>query len=153
MRNSLEAVLPVLLPRAIGWVEAQSAWILENGKPLDETGLRLARAVGVAFPGNIRISVVDTLPLPDDPELRAVALETGLLGPGMIGVTFGYGIYLCAGHVSNRLISHECRHVYQYEAAGSIPAFLAVYLQQIASVGYHDAPLEVDARRHEMDIA
>ena len=80
-------------------------------------------------------------------------METGLLGPEMIGVTFGYGVYICDGHISNRLISHECRHVYQYEVAGSIGAFLQVYLQQIATVGYHDAPLEVDARQHEIDFA
>ena len=84
---------------------------------------------------------------------RAVALETGLLGEGMIGVTFGYGIYVCEGHVDNRLISHECRHVYQYESAGSIESFLPVYLHQIATIGYNNAPLEVDARAHELDVA
>jgi hypothetical protein len=71
----------------------------------------------------------------------------------MAGVTFGYGIYICDGQVSNRLISHECRHVYQYEAAGSIAAFLPIYLHQIATVGYDDAPYEIDAREHEIDVA
>ncbi len=151
MPIDLKAVLPVLLPRAIEWVESQSASILNSGHPLDETGLQLARAVGVNSPESIRISVVHALPLPDDRDLRAVALETGLLGPEMIGVTFGYGIYLCDGHIDHRLISHECRHVYQYEAAGSIAAFLPVYLEQIATVGYRDAPLEIDARMHEID--
>ena len=88
--------------------------------------------------------------MPDDVELRSVALETGLLGPDMIGLTLGYGIYVCDGHIDNRLISHECRHVYQYEAAGSIENFLPIYLQQIAIHGYHDAPFEIDAREHEL---
>ncbi len=152
MPSDLETLLPVLLPRAIDWVKAQSASILEVGSPLNEGGIRLAGAAGVAHPDRVRISVVQSLPLPDDPELRSVALETGLLGPGMIGITFGYGIYVCDGHVTNRLISHECRHVYQYEQAGSIDAFLPAYLQQIAAVGYHDAPFEIDARQHELDI-
>jgi len=153
MAIDLESLLPVLLPRAIEWVKAQSASILESGSPLNALEFRLAQAVGVTYPDRIRVSVVQSLPLPDDPELRHVALETGLLGPGNIGVTYGYGIYVCDGHVTNRLISHECRHVYQYERAGSIDTFLPVYLHQIATVGYYDAPLEVDARQHELDAA
>lgn len=153
MPTELQALLPILLPRAIEWVNAQSKNILGSGSPLNDSGLSLARVVGVARPENIRILVVTELPLPSDSDLQRVALETGLLGPEMIGVTFGYGIYVCDGHISNRLISHECRHVYQYEVAGSIAAFLPVYLQQIATVGYHDAPLEIDARQHEIDFA
>ena len=55
------------------------------------------------------------------------------------------------GFVTNRLVSHELRHVHQYEAAGSIAAFLPVYLAQIVSVGYEQAPFELDARHHERD--
>lgn len=153
MSSDLQEILPFLLPRAIGWVKEQSEHILGAGSPLNDTGLSIARAVGVASPEHIRVCVVSELPLPNDPELRNVALDTGLLGPGMVGVTFGYGIYLCDGHISNRLISHECRHVYQYEVAGSIEAFLPIYLQQIATVGYDDAPFEIDARQHEIDQA
>ena len=151
MSTDLEALLPILLPRAIKWVKEQSGHILESGSPLSDSGLALARAVGVARPEDIRILVVPKLPLPSDPDLQRVAIQTGLLGPEMVGVTFGYGMYLCDGHESNRLISHECRHVHQYEIAGSIDAFLPVYLHQIATVGYYDAPLEVDARQHEIE--
>ena len=150
MPIDLKSMLPDLLPGAISWVERQSQQILDSGVPLSDDELRLATAVGVAHPEKIRIQVVPRLPLPDDPELRSIALDTGLLGPGAIGVTFGYGIYLCAGQKTDRVVSHECRHVHQYETAGSIGAFLSVYLEQIATVGYHDAPLEVDARAHEI---
>lgn len=153
MPIDLEALLPSLLPRAVDWVNAQSALVLGSGSPLSDDEFQLAKAVGVACPGKIRIKAVQSLPLPDDPEMRRVAIETGLLGPEMIGVTFGYGIFVRDGCVTNRLISHECRHVYQYEQAGSIEAFLPEYLRQIATVGYHDAPFEIDARRHELDEA
>ncbi|MDJ0938995.1 MAG: hypothetical protein QNJ00_04465 [Woeseiaceae bacterium] len=153
MPTELERILPLLLPRAIEWVEAQSALILETGEPLTAYQRRLADAVGVAHPDQVRMKVVDTLPLPEDVELRNVAVAAGLMGPGSIGVTYGYGIYVRDGYVTNRLVSHECRHVHQYEQAGSIEAFLPVYLQQIVTVGYHDAPFEIDARRHERDIA
>lgn len=146
----LQALLPELLPRAIEWANQRSAEILEHGEPLSASEMKLATAVGVTFPDKIRLSAVSALPLPDDPELRKVALDTGLLGPGMVGLTLGYGIYVCDGYLSHRLISHECRHVYQYETAGSIERFLPVYLQQIAAHGYHDAPYEIDARKHEL---
>ena len=151
MPIDLLSVLPLVLPRAIEWANARSSEILAGGKPLNESGLRLATAVGVSDATRIRVSTVSALPLPEDPDLRAVALETGLLGPNMIGLTLGYGIYICDGHQDHRLISHECRHVHQYEAAGSIENFLPVYLQQIAVHGYHDAPFEVDAREHEIN--
>ena len=149
----LAAVLPVLLPTAIAWAEEKSSEIAATGEPLSESETRLARAVGVADPQRVRVAIVPILPLPDNPELRAAALQTGLLGPGMIGLTLGYGIYLCDGHVSNRLLSHECRHVHQYEQAGSIKNFLPQYLQQIATFRYENAPHEIDAREHEIEVA
>ena len=88
--------------------------------------------------------------MPDDPLLRQAAVETGLLGPKMAGLTLGYAVLVCPGFGHNiRLLSHEFRHVYQYEQAGSIDAFLTTYLHQIVNVGYHDAALECDARAHE----
>ena len=111
--------------------------------------MRLALAVGVQRPDRVRIKVVNQLPQPDHPELLAIGRQTGLLGPHIGGITFGHTIFIRHDNVSNRLISHELRHVHQYEAAGSIGAFLATYLEQIAAVGYDHAPLEIDARRHE----
>lgn len=49
-----------------------------------------------------------------------------------------------------RLISHELRHVQQYESFGGIETFMPVYLGQIASVGYRDAPLDQDAHVFEV---
>ena len=71
----------------------------------------------------------------------------------MVGLTLGYGIFIVSGHYTVRLISHECRHVYQYETLGSIDKFLPVYLQQIVEFGYAGAPLEVDARAYETHSA
>lgn len=145
----LAAVLPTLLPHAIQWVESRSVKILSIGQPLTSAGITVARSVGVLDPEKIRVELVESLPLPDDQMLRDVALQTGLLGPDMAGVTSGYGIYACTDHVTNRLLAHECRHVFQYESAGSIAAFLPVYLQQIVEFGYFECPFEVDARQYE----
>lgn len=149
MSIDLRAALPALVPKAIAWAESQHAHIVQWGRPLNDNLLTLATSVGVLHPDRIRVAEVPRLPLPDDPDLRQAAIATGLLGPNMVGLTLGYGIYVCQGHGTIRLLSHELRHVHQYEHAGSIAAFLPAYLQQIVSVGYHNAPFEVDARTHE----
>jgi hypothetical protein len=144
-------ILAQILPKAIAWAEARSSEILTSGVPLSDLGRRLAHLAGVNRPERVRVAQVARIPLPDDPELREATLAAGLLGPDTIGLTLGYGIYILKGHSSNRLLSHECRHVYQYEEAGSIAAFLPIYLEQILSVGYTAAPFEVDARAHERE--
>ena len=144
----LSAALPRLLPKAIGWAEEQQADILASGFPLSAEQLAMAQGVGVASPKNIRIKLVDTLPLPQDRELAAAALQAGLLGPDMTGLTLFYGIFIChRAYGSRNLIAHECRHVYQHEQRGSIAAFLQEYLVQIVTGGYSNAPLEQDACR------
>lgn len=149
MTFNLLAVLPELAPKAIAWAQDLSAVIAESGETLDEDLLALARSVGVLHPERIRILEEPTLAYPQDPALRQAAIEAGLLGPWMAGLTLGYSVYICRGQRSVRLLSHEFRHVYQYEQAGSIAAFLAAYLHQIATVGYYASPFEVDARAHE----
>lgn len=149
MTFDLRAALPLLIPKAIAWAEAQYSYIAQVGQPLNDSLLAVARNVGVLHPEVIRVAEVPRLPLPEDPELKQAALATGLLGPGMFGLTLGHGVYVCHGHGTVRLLSHEFRHVYQYEQAGSIAAFLPTYLQQIVTVGYSNAPFEIDARAHE----
>jgi hypothetical protein len=145
----LATVLPKLLPQAVEWVELRSDEILSKGKPLTATGIRIARFVGVLNPERIRVELVESLPLPDDQTLRDVALQTGLIDPDMAGGTFGYGIYARKDQATNRLLAHECRHVFQCEVAGSIAAFLATYLKEIVEYGYFKCRFEVDARQYE----
>ena len=102
-------------------------------------------------PAQVRIEMVgDRLPMPEDPQLREAAMQAGMLGPGMAGLTLGHAIFICSGHRTRRLVSHELRHVYQYEQHGSIAAFLPVYLRQVLETGYENAALEKDARAHEV---
>ncbi|RQV87195.1 MULTISPECIES: hypothetical protein [Burkholderia] len=147
----LADILPSALPAALAWAEAEAASGLARGAPLTPAQADDARAVGVVQPDLIRVVAVDRMPFPDTPTLAEIARETGLLSPGTIGLTLGHAVYVLRGHDTRRLLTHEFRHVHQYEAAGSIGAFLARYLHEIATVGYHDAPLEADARQHEFD--
>lgn len=147
----LRSQLSNLLPGAIAWAEARAQKAAEAGCPLTPDELSIARAVGVTKAELVRIEIVgDRLPMPDDPVLRAAATQAGLLGPGMAGLTLGHAIFICRGHKTRRLVSHELRHVYQYEQYGSIAAFLPAYLAQVLEVGYQDAAFERDARAHEL---
>jgi hypothetical protein len=145
----LQAALPLLLPKAIAWAESEASAAAAAGHALNELALGVARRVGVTHPELIRIALMDSLPMPKDPQLQAAAIETGLLGPHMVGLTLGYSVLVRRGQDTWRLLSHEFRHVYQYEQAGSIAVFLPVYLQQIVQFGYANAPLEADARAYE----
>jgi hypothetical protein len=137
--------LPKLLPGAITWAAARAARAAEIGESLTPLEQDIARSVGVAEPERVRVEIV-----PEDAALRAAALQAGLLGPNMTGLTLGHSIFICRGHKTRRLLSHELRHVYQYEQAGSIAAFLPIYLRQVLEVGYHSAQFEADARAHEL---
>jgi hypothetical protein len=122
-----------------------------SGRVLTEREQELARGVGVAKPEKIRVTLVETLPLPKEPILRAAALQAGLLGPNMVGLTLGYAVFVCKGHETPRLLTHEFRHVYQYEQAGSIAAFLPGYLQQVVQLDYANTSFEKDAKAHECE--
>ena len=150
MAADLEAALPTLLPLAISWAEAQCRYNWARGTTLNERGVQLARSVGVRGPEHVRVATVDVMPLPEDALLRAAAEQTGLLGPHLHGLTLGHTILWLRGHESERLLSHELRHVHQYEAAGSIAAYLGEYLAQVVKFGYQNAPLEADARAYEI---
>lgn len=150
MNSDLRAALPYILPKAIAWAEQRQAEILRTGVALNDAGLSIARQVGVVQPELIRVALVEQIPLPSDPQLQQAALATGLFSPHMAGITLGYGICILQKHNSICLLSHESRHVHQYEQANSIAGFLEIYLQQIVEHGYQNAPLERDARSHEI---
>lgn len=151
MQNDLRILLPQLLPRAISWAETVAAEVATNGTPLSDDGLSVASSVEVSHPSRVRILMVDRFPKPSDPELQAAASQAGLLGPTTTGLTLGYSVLIRNGHMSRRLLSHECRHVYQFEQAGSIAAFLPLYFESIIQLGNWDSPFERDARAHELE--
>ena len=70
-------------------------------------------AIGVQQIGVVRVMVSNEIPLPDDPELRQLVLQSGL--GSSKGITFGHGIVLKPGPYDRHLIAHELAHVMQYE--------------------------------------
>jgi hypothetical protein len=143
--------LQSLLPLAIKWAEDHSQIIQSEGIPLMSEQIEIAKQVGVTNPDKVRILEVNEVPFPKHEELNEASRQIGFLSEDMKGLTLGHSIYICNGYNTTRLLSHELRHVYHYEAFGSIPEFLVEYLKQIVLVGYENSILEQDARKHEID--
>jgi hypothetical protein len=143
---NLQQLLPIIVPKAIAWAKDREDEILRVGVPLSLQGIAIAERVGVLEPTRVRLLVVPSIPLPEDPDMAQIVVEKGLFGPHTGGVTLGRGIYLVAGKWNDQLVAHELRHVQQYETMGGIDGFMPVYLAQVAEHGYVAAPLEQDAR-------
>tara|TARA_R110002126_G_scaffold212488_1_gene359094 strand:- start:1053 stop:1481 length:429 start_codon:yes stop_codon:yes gene_type:complete len=139
-----------LVTKAANWTEHNQALICQLGRALTTGEQSTARKVGVANPERVFVYEVPVIKRPEEPELLALCEEYGFLTEETIGLTLGYGIYIKQGCLTTRLLSHELRHVYQYEQAGSAEAFLSRYIGEIIQFGYQDSPYEVDARKHEI---
>jgi len=143
--------LQTLLPMAIKWAEENSEKIQKEGIPLTAEQIEIAKQVSVSEPEKVRILEVPKLPLPTDSKLSVVAIKIGFLSEEMKDLTLGHSIYICQSYNTTRLLSHELRHVYQYETFRSISGFLVEYLKQIVLVGYENSLLERDAKQHEIN--
>ena len=122
-----------------------------NGTALSGEGIEIARRVGVRDAARIRLCIVDRVPMPADPMLAEAAREVGFTSQATAGLTLGFVVFVRRGLENDvRLLSHELRHVAQYEACGGIAPFLSAHLPQLVQFGYEDAPFEVDARAHEI---
>ena len=142
-----------LLPLTVLWAEEQEKKILDNGYALSRPYIQIAKEIGIEKPKKIRIWEVEDIPLPDNPELKEIALAADLISPNTIGLTLGHGIFVrkdCQN--DQRLIIHELVHTMQYEKMGGFTPFLSRYLQECLSVGYQHAAMEQEAIRIEKDI-
>ena len=140
-----------LAPLAADWAERLAAESIAAGRSLTAREQEIARRVGVRDPAKVRVRVVEELPAPGDPRLVAAAGSIGLMPQAASGMTLGYAVLLKRGaETDSRLLSHELRHVAQYEAQGGIRAFLALHVPHLMQFGYDDSPFERDARAHEI---
>jgi len=84
--------------------------------------------------------------MPTDPQLRAAAETIHFLSPETRGLTLQYGILLRWDCWRERpLIAHELVHSAQYERLGGILPFLRQYLVECLTIGYANAPMELEA--------
>jgi hypothetical protein len=136
------------IPKALQWATEMQKDILERGQRLLPENRKDAEAIGIRLIDDVRILLLDKIPLPNDPGLQRLALGTGLITDETAGMAFGNGILLKNGSYNRRLIAHELGHVMQYERFGGIKAFLIEYVKEVAfPPGYPNGPLEREASR------
>ena len=140
-------LIPLALPIVWMWSAYKRRRAAALGRALTAHESDLAGRVGVRAPERIRVCRVAKAPFPFAPLVDRLASWMGLPGTAVDGVTLGDAIFLCGSSGSDLLLAHECRHVAQFEEAGSLWAFLREYLRQVALAGYVDAAYEGDARR------
>ena len=138
--------LEELLPLAAQWAAEQERRVLCEGVRLSEIELVDARAIGVRNPERVRLLRVDAVPVPVHPLLRAAAASINFLTTAPRALALDYGIFVRADHWRDRaLIAHELVHTAQFQRLGGILPFLQTYIFQCATVGYPNAPLELEA--------
>jgi hypothetical protein len=143
----------MLLPLACQWAKEQEHNILREGVALTTSQIAEARMIGVQQPERVRLRVVEEIPSPNSPILRAAAEQAGLLSPFTIGLTLRYGIFIHADHWGERrLVVHELAHTAQYERLGGFHPFLTAYLDECLTVGYPNGPLEQEAKEWERKL-
>ena len=144
IRRILLQFLPWILPMAVRLVRDYQSECRAHGRLLTAEECQIAGAMGVKYPGEIFLLIMDKVP-PPSLLLRVLSKVAGLPFNRFGGITLGYGIIFRREHFGRQILAHECRHVYQYERMG-IGRFLDEYLRQVLTHGYKHAPLEIDAR-------
>jgi hypothetical protein len=138
--------LEELLPLAAQWAAEQERRVLCEGVCLSKIELADAKAIGVRNPERVRLLRVDAIPVPVHPMLRAAAASINFLTAAPRGLALDYGIFIRTDHWRDRaLIAHELVHTAQFQRLGGILPFLQTYIFQCATVGYPNAPLELEA--------
>ena len=78
--------------------------------------------------------------------LKAAAASINFITAAPRGLALDNGIFVRTDHWRDRaLIAHELVHTAQYQRLGGVLPFLQTYIAQCATVGYQDAPLELEA--------
>ena len=145
-RQSAIAQLEEVLPLAAQWASDQKQRVLCEGVPLSKAQMADAKSIGIKNPDRVRLLRVEAIPVPAHPKLKAAAASLNFLTAAPSGLALEYGIFVRSDCWRDRaLIAHELVHTAQYERLGGIVPFLQTYISQCATVGYANAPLELEA--------
>jgi len=148
--DAIAAKVAALHPGAIVFVDETEREILRRGRPLNAEETRIALAVGVAHPEQVRVLVHEHFIEPRDRAWVALARRLGITTDAEeAGRAAGHGLELKRRFARTRsVLAHELTHVAQYERLGT-PALLRDYLEQLLVVGYERSPIEAEARANE----
>lgn len=143
-----------LVPLAFQWAKAQEEFILARGSTLGSRASADALLVGVQDPDQVKVLVVDRIPLPENEELAEAARRTMIITEACHGVAIGHGIIIRAEFWGNReLLLHQLVHVAQCERCGGLEPFVHQYLtDRHTCADFTVGSLEAEARRVAREI-
>lgn len=142
----MKTLLDALVPRADTWFSQQERRLQQQGRPLADSEIEIAKTMGVLHPESVRVVVLDPFPMPDEPVFRQAVVSLGLESSRACGFSMGYAILIKPGFEGSvGLLAHELVHVAQRERYGTTP-FIRRYLTEICVVGYERSPIEQEAR-------
>ena len=136
---------------AIKWAQKMETDALTNGAELTPDQRVIAEQMGVESPERVRV-VVGKIPASSNVTLLLSMQKIGLISDTVNGLTFGHGIFIkdeCKDDLA--VLSHELRHVKQYEDFGAIPSFMKTYIEQVNEYGYRQSGLEQDAYEKQLN--
>ncbi len=146
---TVTAKVDALLPRALAWYDSVEAELLPQGRVLTEREREQARRLGVVQPERVRVVVLETFPMPEDPELLEAGRAYGLGSRYAGGRAMGYVIMLKPKYANDStILAHEFVHVGQHDRLGR-KAFLRRYMVELEMLGYARAPLELEAYQRQ----
>jgi hypothetical protein len=142
-----------LFPSAMNWYEQTEQRFGATGRQLTEAELQQAHILGIVHPERVRVVTQEHFPLPDQPELRAAALQLGIGARPESGRTMGNLIFLKPDLAADSpVLTHELVHIGQQERLGR-RQFVYTILYELATVGYAKSPLEVEAYKRQRPMA
>jgi len=142
--SAVQAKLDRFYPLTLAWYGEVERQLLPQGRMLSNQEQALAQRLGVKFPENVRIVVLEKFPMPSNHELATEAEKFGLGGALEGGRAMGYAIMLKPRLADNpTVIAHELVHVAQHDRLGR-ESFLRRYLTELEMMGYARSPLELE---------
>jgi len=139
-------------PAVLDWFNLTEADLRPFGRPLSVREQETARKLGVEYPEDVRVLVVQKLPIPSDPELKREAERYGLGSFFEMGRTMGHVILLKPRVADNAsVLVHELVHVSQFDRLGR-NAFLRRYIVEMEMMGYARAPMELEAFAKQKEV-
>ncbi|MGF6483134.1 hypothetical protein [Paraburkholderia sp. JPY419] len=152
LRPIEQGSLPSTIKAIEKWAGKMEEKALTDGRCLMADETAIAQKMRVEHPERVRV-VIGKLPNPGNASVYLAMSKVGLLGGHITGLTFGYGIYIKEGHNGDAttLLSHELRHVKQYEDVRREKInYLAEYVHQLNQYGYRLSGFEQDAYAHQI---
>jgi hypothetical protein len=143
-----------LLPVACQWAKEQEEFVLAHGTPLSAQHLADARLAGVTDCEQIRVLIVDRIPLPESGELAEATQRTRIITEDTRCAGFGHAILIRAEAWGDReLLLHNFVHIAQCERCGGLEQWIRQYLvDRQTSAAFTVGSFEEEARRIAHEI-